>query len=95
MKILFFVALLVNITFFFWQFNSGALKFSSDKKDTDVKQTKQILLLKELSKKGEEKKLKTPKQKKKVVSSKIIPAQSNKNSDKKNKSKKIDFKNSV
>lgn len=58
MKILFFVALLVNITFFFWQFNSGAVKSSSDKSGTDIKQTKQILLLKELSKNDEEKKLK-------------------------------------
>lgn len=60
MKILFLLALLVNITFFFWQFNSGTLHSLPDKNSADINEDKQILLLDELSKKAKEHYFKRP-----------------------------------
>lgn len=67
MKIVFLITLLANITFFFWQMNSGALNSLSDESGADIKESKQILLLKELSAKEQGKKIKTPEVNKTVV----------------------------
>jgi len=48
MKILFFIALLMNIIFFLWEFNSGTLNSPVDIADAGRYKTKQILLVSEL-----------------------------------------------
>ena len=48
MKVLFFIALLVNIVFFLWEFNSGGLNSSLEIAGVDSHKTKQILLVSEL-----------------------------------------------
>ena len=57
MKILFFIALLVNIIFFLWEFNSGDLNSPMPVAKVDKNETKQILLLSELPKNNDEKSL--------------------------------------
>ena len=57
MKILFFIALLVNIVFFLWEFNSGALNSSMPVAKVEKNETKQILLLSELPNNNDEKSL--------------------------------------
>lgn len=57
MKILFFIALLVNIIFFLWEFNSGALNSSMPVIKVEKNETKQILLLSELPNNNDEKSL--------------------------------------
>lgn len=54
MKIFFFIALLINIIFFLWEFNSGGLNSSLEIAGVDRNKTKQILLVSELSSQGEE-----------------------------------------
>jgi hypothetical protein len=51
MKILFFLALLVNLVFFLWQYNAGAFHNAADKTEIASPEPKQIWLLSELAKK--------------------------------------------
>jgi hypothetical protein len=72
MKVLFLIALLANITFFFWHVNYGTLNTQAEKSSADINEHKQILLVDELSKKTEEKKKKTPELNNSSVQSKNI-----------------------
>jgi len=59
MKILFFIALLINIIFFLWELNSGGLNSPLEIAGIDSHKTKQILLVSELSNQGEENSLRS------------------------------------
>jgi hypothetical protein len=60
MKIVFFLALLINLIFFLWQYNAGAFHHVTDDAQIAPAEPKQIWLLSELAQKQPATVIKTP-----------------------------------